>query len=546
MGVNKTPDNVVQFPGTPAEKTEPPPPVRSEKSTTKNEASQAEAAPPPSGGGSVDEKNGVTSPADPSQAFETQSGLEEYYFEETTRQFWLVNEAGEWVSLAEGGFRRHLKKRGLRDKPIPGQLISQCDETISKVEKEHRVAFAGELAGWKKGLHRITGSSVLISKSPELIELKKGEWPMLRAVLEGLFIGEEPSLQEGGESTKIDQLDRWFGWHQHLMQCYYDGTIAPGLALCIAGERNCGKTMLSTILSWCLGDRVSKPYDFMIGRDNFNRDMFSATLQLVDDENADTRIDARLKFGAQIKKMTANAAAKLRAMHKDGLTLSVLHRLMVLVNLEANRLMVMPPVDSDIIDKLLMLKAYTRPAPAAPITLDTPAQQACWPMPMPTRTEAEKAAFRARLRAELPAYLWWLLFEYKMPSHVAGGRFCVQHWQHPQILERLQQFSPHVRIWQLIMQSDVVFTEYVGGDADTPAERKDRPEWSGTATELYNLLVGESSKLSQHDRRSVPDPAWLGQRLEACREHFGIAVCDTKRTAKAKTWILHRKEGLVE
>jgi hypothetical protein len=536
MGMNKPPDNVVQFPGAAAP-----------EAPSSAPATTADSAPPPAAvGGEAENFENAVTPPDPAEAFTTKSGLEDYYFEETSRNFWLVNEQGEWVSLSEGGFRRHLKKRGLRDKPAPGAVISPVDEKISQVEKEHRVAFAGELAGYKMGLHRITGQRVLIPKSPEFIVPKKGEWPTLRKFFEGGFIGEEPSDREGGEPVKIDQLDRWFAWHQHLMQCYMDGIIAPGLALCVAGERDSGKSRLAMILRWCLGDRSSKPYDFMIGRDNFNRDMFSAVLQLVDDENADTRIDARLKFAAQIKKITANDEAKQRGMHKDGMNFSVLWRLMVLVNLEANRLMVLPPVDNDIADKLMMLKFYRRTPPTEPITQETPAEQACWPMPMPTRTEAEKAALRKVWQAELPAYLWWLLFEYKMPSHVAGGRFCVRHWQHPQILERLQQFSPHVRIWQLIEGSGVVFREYIDGGGDGPAEWKDRPEWKGTVTQLHALLVSDHSGLSGHDKKGIPDPSWLGQRLEACREHFGAEVCDQKRTGKARVWVLRKKEGLVE
>lgn len=485
-------------------------------------------------------------PGDPSEAFVTQSGLEEYWFEESSRNFWLKNDAGEWVSLSEGGFRRHLKKRGLRDKPTPGTTISQCDEEISKIEKNRRVTFAGILAGYKAGFQIITGERVLVSKAAEVIKPEPGEWPTLRAFFDGLFVGEEPSHIEGGAPVKVDQRDHFFGWHQHAMQCFTEGIIAPGLALCVAGEADSGKSRLAMILSWCFGDRVAKPYDYMIGRDNFNRDMFSAVLQLVDDENADTRIDARLKFAAQIKKIVANDQAKQRGMHRDGINFNVLWRLVCLVNLEANRLMVMPPVDGDIRDKLMMLKGYRRPKPPNLITQDTPPQEACWPMPMPTRSEAEKASFRARLRAELPSYLWWLLNEYKMPSGVAGGRFCVRHWQHPQILERLQQFSPHVRMWQLIETSGVVFREYRAGDSQTPAEWVDRPEWKGSAVQLHQLITSDISKLSPHEKRAVPEPAWLGQRLESIREHFGSEVCEQKRTDKARVWILRRKDGLID
>jgi len=498
----------------------------------------------------------VDASTNPDRDFESRSvDLDEYYFSASSSgggTFWLKNTYGEWVSLGESGMRRHLKKeRGLRDKPIPGQLISQCDEVISKVETDRRVDYAGELAGYRAGFQTISGQRVLVPRSPTIVEPRPGEWPTLRAYFDGLFVGEEPSFDSAKPAVKIDQRDRFWAWHRQLMECYMESRISPGLALCVAGEADSGKSRLAMILRWCLGDRVAKPYDFMIGRDNFNKDTYSAVLQLVDDENADTSIAARLKFGAQIKKIVANDEGKMRGMHRDGLTFEVLRRLVVLVNLEASRLMVMPPIDGDIKDKLLMLKGYRRPAPARPITMDTPPEEACWPMPMPTRTDAEKAALRAKWRAELPAYLHWLLYEYKMPSEVSGGRFSVRHWQHPQILERLQQFSPHVRIWQLIESAHVVFNAYDPGDNTRPAGWISRDTWRGTARELRDLLKCDASKLTQDEKRAIPEPSWLGQRLEDVRSHFGPAICDQTRTTYkgvlgARVWTLRSSAHLCD
>lgn len=490
-------------------------------------------------------------PIDPASAFKTKSGLEEYYFEESSGKFWLRNTVGTWVSLAEGGFKRHLKKLGKREKLSPkeieaGKAISQMDEEIRKVEQNHRVAFAGALAGYRAGLHKVAGRMVLVSEDPEIVVPVKGEWPVLRAFFDGLFIGEEILDEETGARQRIDQTAHFYGWLQHVVDCYQRGRIASGLALCVAGQKDCGKSRLAMILRWILGGRVAKPYAAMIGRDNFNRELFEAVLQLIDDENADTRIEMRLKFGAEIKKIVANDEVKQRGMHRDGITLSVLWRLVVLVNLEAERLMVLPPIDSDIQDKLLMLKGYRRPEPPA----DAPAEiRASWPMPMPTRSEDEKEAFRVRLRAELPAFLWWLLNDFKMPSHVGGGRFSVRHWQHPQIRDRLQQFAPHVRLWQLIESSRVVFEKWDPGVPTDPNSRPGYvavPEWSGKARELSDLLRSEKSQLTADEKRKVPDPAWIGQRLEAAKEHFGSDVADQKRTALARLWRLKHKPGLID
>ena len=50
-------------------------------------------------------------------------------------------------------------------------------------------------------------------------------------------------------------------------------------------------------------------------------------------------------------------AESLRAMHRDGMTLELLWRLVILTNIEAHRLLVLPPIDGDIRDPAQVEKA---------------------------------------------------------------------------------------------------------------------------------------------------------------------------------------------
>lgn len=477
---------------------------------------------------------------DPGDAFNSEDDADKYLYEELGGRFWLKNPEGVWVDLSEAGFKRHLRKSGLRDKANPAynQLISEVDEKLSEVEQSHRVAFAGILAGYRSGIHTITGRRVLVAEDPLIIEPKKGEWPVLKAFFEGLFCGTEPA-NEDGKTILIDQRPWFFGWLQHAVDCFLSGRAAPGLAVCVAGEPNSGKSFLALILRWCLGGRVAKPYSAMIGRDNFNKDLVEAVLQLVDDENqADTRLDARLKFAGEIKKMVANNEFRVRAMHRDGFTVQALMRLVVLVNLQANRLMVLPPLDGDVNDKLDLFKAYARPRPKEPITLDTPSEDACWPAPMPTRTEAEKEAYRSAVQAELPAFLYWLVNEFKMPNEVSGGRFVVRHYHHPAIVNQLHEFSPHLRIWDLMIRSKKIFhvSNKQGGGYSVINE------WIGPAAELERLLTCDTSHLTLSERHEIPKPNWLGQRLVSITEHFGEDHCSMKVVKNSKRWTLRLRE----
>lgn len=462
----------------------------------------------------------------------------EYRYDEASGFFWKQASPDEWISLREGAFRRELKSRGLRDKADPrnGEMLAPLDAKVMEIEQAKRVKFACQLAGYRAGEHSVGGEKILVTASMRLLTPVKGEWPLLAEVLRRLFVGQEETGT--GDPIKIDQRDHWLAWVQHWLRSLYSGHVTRGLCLCVAGEPDSGKTLHGMLLKALAGGKEGKPYDFMIGRDNFNRELFEASLQMIDDENADTRIDARREFGAQIKKIVGNSDMKLRGMHRDGIVLSPTWRLVALVNLEAERLMVMPPIENDIADKILMLKGYKLPRPEPGSDL---AASRCWPMPMPTDTADEQKAFWDALRAELPAFVWYLLNEYTPPSAVAGGRFGVRAWQHPEILRELQQFSPHVRLWQLILRSGVVFRKKIGNPSEVGAAAwEDCAEWTGSAEQLEELLKGSDSGLTTEERKEIPKPSWLGTQLRAVEKIWGERVARFHRTGTGRRWVLRR------
>lgn len=485
-------------------------------------------------------------PPDPASAFESTQGTLEIYFDESDRLFWVRNEDKRWINLSEGGLKRRLKKElGLRDKPNPGKAISPLDEEVSRIENNQRVAYAGLLAGYKAGLHVVRGRLVLVTEDPKFIEPAKGEWPILAAFFEGLLVGEEP-LGPKGEMITIDQRDHFFGWLRHVVECYRHCRRSRGLALGLAGEPDCGKSFLAWLLSEMLGGRVGKPYSAMTGQDMFNRDSVECVLQLVDDENqADTDFKSRQKFTSEVKKFVANNEVRLRAMHKDGFAVEVLRRLVMLVNMQG--ILVLPPLDGDVDDKEMLIKGYARPRPPGELstwfegrpTEETPYNEACWPMPMPTRTEEEQQRFREVVLAELPAFLFWLLFEFKMPSKVTGGRFVVRHWHHPVIVTELRSLSPDIRLWDLLVRAKVVFNEYHEQSSGDPAYWSHRQEWRGSSGDLEELLKKHPrSALSLDERKEIPVSSWLGRRLALCEKHVGKAYCSMEGGGGSRIWVI--------
>ena len=509
------------------------------------------------------------------------AGEPQYLYSADQNLFWKLV-GNEWIALREPQLRRDLMKRGLKHKMVNGtETISQLDNELRKIEQEQRVRTAMEVAGWHQGVQQMGADRVLVPRSAPLVAPVEGEALLTQAFYEGLFRGWDDRFvgQDTDQTSEVevDQRQHVFTFLQHWLESLYTGRPTKGIAIHLAGVRESGKTRFSEHCREMTGGRVGRPYRYMIGRENFNRSGIEASLQLVDDDQADTSREARKEFGAQMKKFTANEEVEARAMHKDGFNLKPTWRLMVLTNMQEQALQVMPQITEDLRDKVLQLKGYVRdrlPAvgdeagwkayreryPALSAWWDHALAKGilkpedlphCWPMPMPTGMPRQQMAFWERIRAELPAFVHWIKEQYTPPAQVVGGRFGVRHWQHPEIMDALNRFASYVRLYQLIERSRVVWRKEVPVDVDgagSATEWQDVDHWEGTATQLETLLKSDASALSRHEKeKEVPVASYVGQRLTEAMEAWGRDVVDQlPRTRKGgRAWRIKRVQELL-
>lgn len=123
----------------------------------------------------------------------------------------------------------------------------------------------------------------------------------------------------------------------------------------------------------------------MSGQTTFNADLFGAEHLMIEDEHASTDIKARRNLGSHIKALTVNETQQCHQKNCTPIILTPLWRLTISVNDEPENLMVLPPIDDSLEDKLMILRAV---------------KQA---MPMPTATNQQSQAFWSQLVQELPA-----------------------------------------------------------------------------------------------------------------------------------------------
>lgn len=417
----------------------------------------------------------------------------EFYYDAGTRQYWIRNNRDGWIEIRESSLRRHLRSLGYKQKS-DGDGLSQIEEALNSCQTSKDVVYAGPLAGYKSGLHEIAGARILVTTSPKFIEAVQGEWPTLRQFLENLF----------DERPKIPQLPVVLGWLKVAIENLYAGKFRPGQALVLAGEAGSGKSLFQTLVTELLGGRYAKPFQFMMGGTTFNGDLFEAEHLMLEDEASTTDIRARRGFGARIKDVTVNSLQRLHAKHRNAIRMKPFWRLTVSLNDEPENLMILPPMDESLEDKIILLQVRKMATP------------------MPTQTDAQRDKFWNALIDELPAFVHFL-FGWEIPLQLRSERYGVSHVHHPDLLDALNELSPEDRLLALIDQ--VPFDEM-----------KFSQSWRGSAMELESLLF--SSGLYEREARSLLNwnnscAAYLG-RLARKKSHRVVR----KRSGGHRSWII--------
>ena len=207
-----------------------------------------------------------------------------------------------------------------------------------------------------------------------------------------------------------------------------------------------------------IGGRSAKPHAFMTGRTDFNAELFEAEHLMLEDEFMGTAIKERLAFGAQIKAMTVNQIHACHGKHRKPVNLRPFWRVTITLNDDPECLLVLPPLNADISDKIIILRASR------------------FQMPMPTTTADEKERFWKTMVAEIPAFLHFL-DQWEIPEELQCRRFGIAGFKHPELVQSLEELSPQEQLLSMIERALWKGVE---------------EEWEGTAEELRELLQDDS------------------------------------------------------
>jgi hypothetical protein len=338
--------------------------------------------------------------------------------------YWLPDGKGQWTRTCERTAVRHLKiEHSVENRQDVATGISDMDRELEIIRKECWVDYVGSLAGHKAGLVKMNGKRILVNSSPNLIEPREGDFSVIAALLDGRL---------GKQRIYVEY------WLKFAFQSLMSGNHRPGHVLVLAGPKDCGKSLLQNqIFTPVLGGRTAKPALSMRGETPFNADLFEAEHLMIEDDLPSSDIRARRAYGTFMKQLAANEKVHHHAKGKQPMVLEPLWRLSVSTNEEPENLMILPPIDDSVSDKILILKVERNP------------------LPMPAQTDEERKAFIDRIKSELPAFVHHLINlkvaeEHQALSTEGGRRYGFKGYQNPEILEAINGLSPEHQLLELI------------------------------------------------------------------------------------------------
>jgi len=403
----------------------------------------------------------------------------EFYFDKTKGDYWRKTPSGEFIKCTEKDLRRHCQRGGMNVFFKHGDLgLTRFDSAICHVQDNLAVDHAIPLAGHRPGIFPTEdGRRILVPRGPKLVKPQEGPFQNFDVLLNEIFGDIQRLYVMAWLKVMLDDFYRLTpsAWRHHQF-------------IALVGKPNCGKSFFQGLISSLLGGRSADPYLSMVGKSNFNKEIAESEHLMMEDKHALRDSKSRAAFGTAIKQLTVTSQTPIHGKGKKMFIAPAFRRLSFSVNEDADYITALPMLDDSIGDKMMLFKCSKAEM-------------------LPEWTEN-----KARFIRELPAFIYHLLHEFTIPESLRHDRFGVVHYHHPEVVELLQQFEPHIR-----------FREALDGtlfkDGNEPITRK-------TAAEIQAELV--NGPFAQYVRPLVSYPTACGQLLAKCQKEEPDRFRDTK------------------
>ena len=391
------------------------------------------------------------------------------------------------------GVVRYLRSQGA-DKRDADEMAR---ELVDDAEVDRAVDWCGKIAGYPAGLHHDSADmAMLITEGPHLPEPRPGDLPLLTGILAEAFPDDDARVV-------------FLGWLKGAVKAVRSNSHQAAPMMVLAGPVKAGKSLIAWIVSECLGGRTANPSTAWSGTLPWNDDLAAAELLLIDDNRASSDIRDRRNLGARFKESIYAPVVQINKRNATSLSLRPVWRVLICCNETPDNLSVIPPLESDTVDKVSLLRT-------APVTL-----------PVDTSTPEGKVELQALIRGELPAFLDYLE-KLEIPPHLRDSRAGVRAWQDPELLRRLHEISPEGQLEGMIRQ---------GGLAIATGERV----WM-TAAQVRELLMDSTHR--DHARELLKNTQSVGRYLSRLAAQGSPFITNTRTYRGTAQYEMHLPEEM--
>lgn len=376
-----------------------------------------------------------------------------FYYEDRG-QWFAADGSGRFARFSDSQAKSFIAEHGFNKSVKDGQGNTQAERAMIWMMQNRRVGYAGLLAGYPAGLHESGGIRFLVTESPAFISPKPGKCDTIRLLVESLLFDTDAEDPRRQITFFLLWLSESFAAYSRRISEGVTDKFRHCPALLVFGPKHCGKSaLIDLILTPLFGGRQADPMGYL-NDPKFNKDLFTASLLVLDDKGVSSNLAERRVRGERIKDLIWKPQVRMEGKGLDALNLSPFWRLVGAGNDDDAGLQICPALSPGLVDKLLILRAQK--AEGLPVTNE------------------ENDAWAARIRAELPAFAAYLQ-AWRCPDGVTlDERTRVAIFQHPQIVSALREMQPEIRLLELIDTLELI---------EPPA-----PLWEGKASEFEKAM----------------------------------------------------------
>lgn len=265
----------------------------------------------------------------------------------------------------------------------------------ARIKHERSIQYHGAIAGRRTNdIVSCNGIDWLVTSSPNLVEPVPGDWTLMKELVETLLPEEQAQLAT-------------YSWLKVQVQAIRSGRHSKCPMLILAGDANDGKSFFLRLITVLRGGREINPMKAWNGEGAAWTDhLVGAECLNIDDSGAQKDYRSRENFAAKFKETIYSDSITIDKRHTTSFTLDPrpVLGLVLALNANGNAIKVLPALDGDdMSDKAIVLR--------------TKHAKILW------REQGDEAAAQ-RMKSyldEIPAFMNWLLHEFKVPSELPKG-----------------------------------------------------------------------------------------------------------------------------